>query len=103
MTNKPLRTKADRAQQYKQRLGIFMCLIYATVYTTFVIIAVYDVTLMDTIMPFELNLSVFYGVGLIVFALILAVLYSRLCLTAEKKQGCEIKSEQQQGSAKEVC
>lgn len=95
MTDKPANSKADCAHQYKQWLGILLCVIYAIVYAVFVIISVYDVTLMDTLMPFGLNLSVFYGVGLIVFALILAVLYSRFCSAAEKKERCEINPDQQ--------
>ncbi len=98
MTNKPSNTSSDRAQQYKQRLGIFMCALYAIVYAAFVFISVYDVTLMDTLMPFGLNLSIFYGIGLIVFALVLAVFYSRFCSVAEKREMREIKSDQNQPS-----
>ncbi len=76
---------SDRALRYKQRLGIILCIIYAVVYSGFVVISIYDVTLMDTLMPFGLNLSTFYGLGLIVFALILAMLYSMACSSSENK------------------
>lgn len=74
---------ADPAGRFKQRLGILLCIVYAAVYTGFVGISVYDVTLMDTLMPFGLNLAVFYGLGLIVFALLLAMIYSRACAAKE--------------------
>jgi uncharacterized membrane protein (DUF485 family) len=68
---------------FKQRLGILLCVIYAIAYTGFVAISIYDVTLMDTIMPLGLNLAAFYGLGLIVFALLLAMIYSIACTTKE--------------------
>lgn len=67
------------SQKYAQRLGVAMCGIYALAYSVFVAISVFDVTLMDTLMPFGLNLAVFYGFGLIFFALFLALVYSALC------------------------
>ncbi|MFW5869617.1 MAG: hypothetical protein ACOCVI_01825 [Planctomycetota bacterium] len=70
---------ADPAGRFKQRLDILLCIVYVVVYAGFVGISVYDVTLM----PFGLNLAVFYGPGLIVFALLLAMIYSRACATKE--------------------
>ncbi len=75
---------ADHAVIFKQRLGILLCLLYALIYAGFVGLSVYDVTIMDTIMPFGLNLAVFYGLGLILFALLLAVIYSRACTKREQ-------------------
>ncbi len=84
MTNVLTVEMVDDAGRFKQRLGIFLCVFYALVYAGFVVISVYDVTLMDTIMPFGLNLAAFYGLGLIVFALLLAMLYSRACTLKER-------------------
>jgi len=74
---------AQSAIIFKQRLGILLCVIYAIAYTGFVAISIYDVTLMDTVMPLGLNLAAFYGLGLIVFALFLAMIYSIACTTKE--------------------
>jgi uncharacterized membrane protein (DUF485 family) len=74
----------DKAEKMKCRLGLLMFCIYAGVYASFVIISVYDVAIMDTLMPFGVNLAVFYGLGLIVLALILAVIYSKACTIIEK-------------------
>jgi uncharacterized membrane protein (DUF485 family) len=65
-----------------------MCGLYAFAYSVFVLIAVFDVTLMDTRMPFGLNLATFYGFGLIVFALFLAFLYSVMCSRRESSISC---------------
>jgi len=72
------------AEKFKQRLGIFLCIIYALLYSGFVAISVYDVTLMDKVILFNLNLAVFYGFGLILFALILAMIYSWACAFKER-------------------
>ncbi len=79
--------KQDRNEeviQYKQKLGLLMFLIYVTAYSGFVFISVFNVELMDIVMIFGLNLAVFYGLGIIVFALILAVIYSVLCKRKER-------------------
>ena len=74
----------DVAERYKSRLGAILCALYALVYAGFVIVSVYDVTLMDKVMPFQVNLAIFYGLGLIVFALLLALLYSKSCNACER-------------------
>lgn len=85
MADLPIAAKvADHAARFKQRLGFALCSIYAAVYAAFVALAVYDVTLMDTRMPFGLNLAAFWGLGLIVFALILSMLYSTACSASER-------------------
>ncbi len=79
----PLETP-ENAARFTQRLGLLLCTVYALVYGGFVGVSVYDVTLMDTLMPFGVNLAVFYGLGLIVFALLLAMVYSRACAAKER-------------------
>ncbi len=74
---------AAEAVLFKQNLGILLCVIYALAYAGFVVISIYDVSLMDTVMPMGLNLAAFYGLGLIVFALFLAMIYSIACTTKE--------------------
>jgi uncharacterized membrane protein (DUF485 family) len=75
--------------KYNQELGFLLFMLYGTVYAGFVIISVYDVGLMDRIMPFEINLAVFYGMGLIVLALLLSIVYSGLCNSRERKSDQE--------------
>lgn len=79
------RHRIAKSESYKQRLGFLMCGLYALAYSGFVFISVWNVEYMDKLMPFGLNLAVFYGMGLIVFALVLAFVYSQLCRTSERK------------------
>ncbi len=73
----------DVTAQSKARLGIFFFLFYALVYIGFVSIAVYDVHIMDQKIIFGLNLAITYGFGLIVLALIMALIYNYICAKKE--------------------
>ncbi len=97
----PPAESVEHAVRFKQRLGLLLCGMYAIAYSCFVGIAVYDVTLMDIVMPFGLNLAVFYGLGLIVFALVLALVYSRACTVSERnaRQAAELTASKQQALA----
>ena len=75
--------QVDHATSYKMRLGTIMFLIYAAVYAGFVAINVLNPLLMEAIVLFGLNLAVVYGFGLILFALILALIYNALCARKE--------------------
>jgi uncharacterized membrane protein (DUF485 family) len=66
-------------ESYKQKLGLFLFIIYSLFYSGFVFISVFNIETMDIIIIFGLNLAVFYGMGLIILALILALIYSKLC------------------------
>lgn len=69
----------DHAVEEKTRLGVWMFILYAIIYGGFVAINVLKPTLMEVRIIFGLNLAVVYGFGLIVFALILALIYNRIC------------------------
>ncbi len=72
----------DNAAAYKTRLGIWMFILYTLCYASFVAINTVKPTLLE--MTFGgLNLAVLYGIGLIVFAFILALIYNSLCTKAE--------------------
>ncbi len=75
----------DLASSYKSRLGVRMFLVYAVVYAGFVLINVLWPKAMSTIVIAGLNLAVVYGFGLIVFAMILALIYNWLCSRKEKQ------------------
>ena len=75
----------DLASSYKSRLGVWMFLVYAAVYAGFVLINVLMPKAMNTIVVGGLNLAVLYGFGLIVFAMILALIYNWLCTKKEKE------------------
>jgi uncharacterized membrane protein (DUF485 family) len=62
-----------------------MFLLYALVYASFVIINLVRPGAMEIVLFGGLNLAVAYGFGLIVFALLLALIYNRACGRREKR------------------
>ena len=75
----------DPAFQYKRRLGAAMFVLYALVYAGFVVVNLVRPGAMEAVLFGGLNLAVVYGFGLIVFALALALIYSRACGRMEKR------------------
>lgn len=76
-------TDPDNASVYKVRIGIYMILLYALVYFIFIVINITNPLLMERIIFSGLNLAVVYGIGLIIFALILALIYNSMCSKKE--------------------
>lgn len=74
----------DEAIPYKMRIGLVMFIFYAVIYAGFVAINVLKPILMESIILAGLNLAVVYGFGLIVLALILALIYNMICTKKEK-------------------
>ncbi|MFO7609732.1 MAG: DUF485 domain-containing protein [Candidatus Krumholzibacteriia bacterium] len=78
----------DPAVGYKTRLGVVMFLIYCVVYAGFVLANVVDEgRAMQIIVVAGLNLAVVYGMGLIVLALVQALVYNHLCTRREHALG----------------
>ena len=75
----------DPAMAYKTRLGVWMFANYAIIYAVFVAINLIDPAMMEAPVLWGLNLAVIYGLGLIVAALVMAVVYNWMCLAAEKR------------------
>ncbi len=76
----------DYAPGYKTRLGIIMFFIYALIYVGFMAInMVSPKTMANRTAVFGLNLASLYGFGLIIFALLLALLYNLLCTRKENQ------------------
>ena len=72
----------DKASGFKTRLGLWMFLLYSIVYAGFVLINSIWPKLMEKSVG-NLNWAVTYGFGLIVFALVLALVYNALSSRAE--------------------
>lgn len=75
----------DAAASDKSRLGLWMFLFYALFYAGFVIINLASPKAMESIVALGLNLATVYGFLLIIVALILALIYDRLCNRMEHK------------------
>lgn len=73
----------DPAATYKTGLGVKMFIPYALVYAGFIGINVISPLSMETEVVMGLNLAVFYGFGLIILALVMAVVYNQACNNKE--------------------
>ena len=74
----------DPASAYKTRLGVWMFIIYCVVYAGFVFTnVVSEGKAMQIIVFLGLNLAVVYGMGLIVLALVMALIYNFMCTKKE--------------------
>ncbi len=82
----------DYASQKKSKLGIKFFFLYLLLYGTFVVIGVLNYELFAMEVFRGINLAIFYGIGLILFAVLLGVLYNYLCTRYENQ---EIKTEEQ--------
>jgi len=76
--------KEDGSSNYKSKLGVKMFILYVVVYAGFILINTIDPKLMGTEL-FKENLAIFYGIGLIIYALILAIIYNYLCTKKENE------------------
>jgi hypothetical protein len=85
MLHEPARDSGpDPASVYKTRLGLWMFLLYCLFYAGFVMINVLTGgKAMQAIVLSGMNLAVVYGMGLIVLALVMALIYNHLCTAKE--------------------
>jgi len=74
----------EYAVEYKTRLGVWMFIFYSLLYIGFVAINLSSPELMSSIVFAGLNLATVYGFGLIIFALIQALIYSAMCGKQER-------------------
>lgn len=69
--------------QQKSKLGVRLFFIYLICYTGFVILGVFQYELLATTVFAGLNLALAYGIGLILFAVILGMIYNYYCTKYE--------------------
>lgn len=75
--------KVEKSGAYKSRIGLIMFAIFTPLYLAFVIMSVVSPSFMATDVG-PLNLSISYGFGLIILAVLLAVIYNHMCSNREK-------------------
>ncbi|MCP4650185.1 MAG: DUF485 domain-containing protein [PVC group bacterium] len=86
MLHKPAASSGpDNASEYKMRVGAYMFALYGLIYAGFVVINIVKPVLMEKIIFSGLNLAVVYGFGLIIFALVLALIYNAMCAKEENR------------------
>ena len=73
----------DLALNYRTRIGVLFFLLFALVYVVFVVINLVSPLIMEKVVLFGMNLAVTYGIGLILFAFLLALIYNQMCSKKE--------------------
>lgn len=75
-------------EQHNRRFGLVLFFVYLTAYGAFVYLSAFRADLMAEHAFAGVNIAVMYGFGLIVAALVLALVYLRYCLPVdETKRG----------------
>ncbi len=74
-------------RRYNTRLGMVLFAIYLLLYLGFVLINAFNADLMERAVLSGLNLAIVYGFGLIIAALILALVYGAMCQEESSDQG----------------
>ncbi len=88
MSSLPSPSAEDHFERRKTGIGVRMTLLYSLVYAGFVAVSVFRPQWMAARAVLGLNLAVAYGLGLIVLAIALAMLYNQLCRTP-RQSGAE--------------
>ncbi len=73
----------ESVTRLKSSLGVRLFFVYSICYAGFVILGVFQYELLSTEMFAGLNLAVVYGMGLILFAFLLGVIYNYYCTKYE--------------------
>jgi len=76
--------KKEKSEGFKARLGLIMFAIYVPIYLAFMFICVFSPKTMAMDIG-SLNLAIVYGFGLIVLAIIQALIYNYICSQKEKQ------------------
>ncbi len=77
----------DPSYPYKRRLGVWLFLAYSLVYASFVALNLLVPAIMELRILAGVNLDTVFGIGLIVLAIVLSLIYNALCLANERKTG----------------
>lgn len=79
----------DPASGFKTVLGVRLFIVYGLIYAGFVLLNTFVPKLMEKKVFFGLNLAVTYGFGLILLAIVLGLVYNRICTKKEDQMTAE--------------
>jgi uncharacterized membrane protein (DUF485 family) len=79
----------DHASKRKSKLGIKLFFVYLIVYAVFVAIGVANYEALGKTVIGNQNLAIVYGLGLIVLAIIMGVIYNARCTKFENEMNKE--------------
>lgn len=80
----------DHSIRKKTKLGIILFLIYLLIYTGFVLIGTFFPKLLGEEFSGGLNLAFLYGMGLIILAALMGLVYNYYCTRFEKEMNKEV-------------
>jgi uncharacterized membrane protein (DUF485 family) len=80
----PQAPERDHALVAKAKLGVKLFWVYGLIYAGFVVINTVKPELMETEILLGQNLAVVYGLGLIVLAILMGLVYNRVCTRLEE-------------------
>ena len=75
----PADTTSTAEAARNARVGLLLFAVYAAFYAAFMLLTAFAPRLMETVIAVGINLAVFYGLGLIGSAFLLALVYAWLC------------------------
>jgi uncharacterized membrane protein (DUF485 family) len=75
--------KVEKSQGYKAKVGLYMFAAYTVIYFAFVLLCVLYPKLMSVDIG-NLNVAIVFGFGIIVLAMIQAVVYNYMCSRQER-------------------
>jgi len=76
----------DSSERRKSNIGVMMTVLYALVYGGFVFLSVFYPASLGLRTFFGMNLAITYGLGLIVIAVIFAMIYNQMVRIPRKPQ-----------------
>ncbi|KAF0130329.1 MAG: hypothetical protein FD155_1629 [Bacteroidetes bacterium] len=77
--------EADKAAAKKSKLGVTLFIVYTLLYSGFVMIGLFNPELLGVHVIGKQNLSIVYGFGLIVLAIVMGFIYNAICTRMEDK------------------
>jgi uncharacterized membrane protein (DUF485 family) len=75
--------QVEKSQAFKTKLGLIMFTAFTPIYLAFIFLAVISPSTMGQSIG-SLNVAIVYGFGIIVVAIVLAVIYNYICSAKEK-------------------
>ena len=75
----------DPALGYKKKVGVRLFFVYGAFYVGFIAVNLIKPAVMERIVLYGLDLAVVYGFGLILSAVLFALVYNRLCTRMERR------------------
>lgn len=81
----------DHSIKKKTKLGIVLFFVYLAIYTGFVLIGTLSPGLLGEDFAAGMNLAFVYGMGLIVLAAVMGLVYNYFCTRFEKELNKEVK------------